>query len=260
MPLSCIEERHGMSRMKGKFALITGATSGIGLETARQFLAEGAMVAITGRSQAGLEAAGRELNGSALLIRSDAGDISDQHRLAAELGQHWHQLDVLYVNAGDVTHRPLQDWDEAAYDRLMQTNLKGPFFLIRALLPMLANPSSVILCGSVSAHIGLPQSSAYAASKAGLLSLARTLSGELVERGIRVNGLSPGPTETPAFAKLRLPAQEEDALRKQIRGLVPIGRMGTPRELAKAAVFLASSESSFVVGTELLVDGGVGNL
>jgi NAD(P)-dependent dehydrogenase (short-subunit alcohol dehydrogenase family) len=159
-----------------------------------------------------------------------------------------------------VTHRPLQDWDEAAYDRLMQTNLKGPFFLIRALLPMLANPSSVILCGSVSAHIGLPQSSAYAASKAGLLSLARTLSGELVERGIRVNGLSPGPTETPAFAKLRLPAQEEDALRKQIRGLVPIGRMGTPRELAKAAVFLASSESSFVVGTELLVDGGVGNL
>lgn len=249
-----------MARLEGKYALITGGTGGIGLETARQFLAEGATVAITGRSAAALAEAGRELGEAVLLLHSDAGDIAGQGELAARLGRHWPRLDVLYVNAGDVSHRPLADWDRAAYERVMDTNLNGPFFLIQALLPLLANPASVILCGSVSAHIGLPQSSVYAASKAALLSLARTLSGELKERGIRVNGLSPGPTETAALGKLGLPAAEEAALRARIRELVPIGRLGTPWELAKAAVYLASDESSFVVGTELQVDGGVGNL
>lgn len=249
-----------MSRLQGKYALITGGTSGIGLETARQFLKEGARVAITGRNKNTLSTIGRELGDSVLLFQSDAGDMADQRTLAKQIAQHWTHLDVLYANAGDVTHRPLQGWDEAAYDRLMDINLKGPFFLIQSLFPLLANPSSVILCGSVSAHIGLPQSSAYAASKAGLLSLARTLSGELVGRGIRVNGLSPGPTETAALGKLGLPPREEEVLRGQIKNLVPIGRLGTQLELAKAAVFLASDESSFVVGTELQVDGGVGNL
>ncbi|HGE8409922.1 SDR family oxidoreductase [Serratia marcescens] len=249
-----------MSRLQGKYALITGGTSGIGLETARQFIAEGATVAITGRSQRALDAAGQALAGKALLLLSDAGDIPQQRELAQRLGQRWPRLDVLYVNAGDVTHRPLPEWDEQSYQRLMDINLKGPFFLIQALLPLLANPSSVILCGSVSAHIGLPQSSAYAASKAGLLSLARTLSGELHARGIRVNGLSPGPTETPALGKLGLVEADERALRDDIRALVPIGRMGSALELAKAAVFLAADESAFMVGAELQMDGGVGNL
>lgn len=249
-----------MSRLQGKYALITGGTSGIGLETARQFIAEGATVAITGRSQRALDAAGQALAGNALLLLSDAGDIQQQRALAQQLEQRWPRLDVLYVNAGDVTHRPLQEWDEQSYQRLMDINLKGPFFLIQALLPLLATPSSVILCGSVSAHIGLPQSSAYAASKAGLLSLARTLSGELHARGIRVNGLSPGPTETPALGKLGLTEADERALRDDIRALVPIGRMGSALELAKAAVFLAADESAFMVGAELQMDGGVGNL
>ncbi|EMH4033174.1 oxidoreductase%2C short chain dehydrogenase/reductase family [Klebsiella oxytoca] len=249
-----------MSRLQGKYALITGGTSGIGLETARQFIAEGATVAITGRNQNALDAAGQALAGKALLLLSDAGDIPQQRELAQRLGQRWPRLDVLYINAGDVTHRPLQEWDEQSYQRLMDINLKGPFFLIQALLPLLANPSSVILCGSVSAHIGLPQSSAYAASKAGLLSLARTLSGELHARGIRVNGLSPGPTETPALGKLGLAEADEQALRDDIRALVPIGRMGSALELAKAAVFLAADESAFMVGAELQMDGGVGNL
>lgn len=247
-------------RLQGKHALITGGTSGIGLETARQFRAEGAVVAITGRSRTGLEAARRELGDDVLAIQSEAGDIGAQDALATLLIKSWPRLDVLYVNAGDVTHRLLADWDEATFDAVMATNLKGPFFLIRALLPLFTDPASVILCGSVSAHIGLPQSSAYAASKAGLLSLARTLSGEFKARGIRVNGLSPGPTETPALGKLGLEDQAETALREEIWKLVPIGRLGTPIELAKAAVFLASNESSFVIGTELLVDGGVANL
>lgn len=249
-----------MSRLKNKYALITGGTSGIGLETARQFLAEGATVAITGRSESALADARRELGDAVLAIQSDAGDLVSQKALARKLTGAWPRLDALFLNAGDVTHRSLEDWDETAWDYLMQTNLKGPFFLIQALTPLLANPSSIILCGSVSARIGLPQSSAYAASKAGLLSLARTLSGELIERGIRVNGLSPGPTETAALGKLGLPADELKALREKIEQLVPIGRLGTPWELAKAAVYLASDESTFVVGTELLVDGGVGNV
>ncbi|WP_410209992.1 SDR family oxidoreductase [Aquirhabdus sp.] len=249
-----------MSRLKDKYALITGATSGIGLETARQFLAEGAKVAITGRNAEALQEAGGLLGNEAILIQSDAGKLDDQRALAERLGHVWPRLDIAFLNAGDVTHRPLEDWDEQTYDNLMATNLKGPFFLLQVLLPLLANPASVILCGSVSARIGLPQSSAYAASKAGLLSLARTLSGEWIQRGIRVNGLSPGPTTTPALQKLGLKDEELDALAAEIRQLVPIGRMGTSLELAKAAVFLASDESSFVVGTELLVDGGVGNL
>ena len=249
-----------MKRLQDKFALVTGGTSGIGLETARQFLEEGATVAVTGRDERALEHVRDVLGEAVVTIRCDAGDIGAQHDLAQTLTQRWPRLDVLYVNAGDVTHRPLQDWDEVTWDQLMSINLKGPFFLIQSLLPLLANPASIILCGSTSAHIGLPQSSAYAASKAGLLSLARTLSGELLTRGIRVNGLSPGPTETPALGKLGLSVEKLEAMQAEIRNLVPIGRMGTAWELAKAAVFLASDESRFVVGTELLVDGGVANL
>jgi len=248
-----------MGRLNGKYALITGGTSGIGLETARQFLEEGATVAITGRSESGLLAARELLGEKVLILKSDAGDLGQQQQLAGALREQWPRLDILFANAGDVTHQSLEAWDEHAYDRLMSTNLKGPFFLIQALLPMLANPSSVIVCGSVSARIGLPQSSVYAASKAAILSLARTLSGELHPRGIRVNGLSPGPTETPALGKLGNGVAEEK-LREDIRQLVPIGRLGTSSELAKAAVFLASDESAYIVGTDLLVDGGVGNL
>lgn len=247
-----------MGRLDGKYALITGGTSGIGLETARQFLAEGAKVAITGRSEKKLQEAKEELS-DVILFQTESGDIPQQANLSAALEKLWPRLDILYINAGDVMHKPLELWDEQTYDALMNTNLKGPFFLIKALLPILSNPSSVIVCGSVSAHIGFPQSSAYAASKAAILSLARTLSAELHPRGVRVNGLSPGPTETPALNKVGGEV-DKNKFREDIRALVPIGRLGTPYELAKAAVFLASDESAFMVGTELLVDGGVGNL
>lgn len=249
-----------MGRLDGKFALITGGGSGIGLETAKQFLAEGATVAITGRNGEALERARAALGGSVMTLQADAGDPGAQKQIAQQLAQIWPQLDVLYINAADVTHLPLEAWDEARWDSLMATNLKGPFFLIQALLGLLANPASVILCGSTSAHIGLAQSSAYAASKAGLLSFARTLSGELLPKGIRVNGLSPGPTETPAMKKLGLSAQQEAQLRDEIKALVPSGQLGTPWDIARAAVFLASDESRFMLGSELLIDGGVANI
>jgi len=250
-----------MPRLESKHALITGGTSGIGLETARLFLSEGATVAITGRHQEGLERAAAALNHPRLMmIKSDAGSVANQQQLADQLASCWKKLDIVFINAADVTHRPMGEWDDETFARLMSTNLHGPFFLLQAVLPLLANPSSIILCGSVSAHIGLPQSNAYAASKAELLSLARTLSGEWWQRGIRVNGLSPGPTDTPALGKLGLDSAAAAALKEDIRRLVPIGRMGTPEEVAQAALFLASDESRFIVGTELMVDGGVRNL
>lgn len=249
-----------MGRLTDKFTLITGGTSGIGLATAQEFIAEGAQVAVTGRNPETLAEAQRLLGDKAWVIATDAGNVQAQKALAETIATRWPRLDAVFINAGDVTHGLLDTWDEGMWDRLMQTNLKGPFFLFQALLPLLHNPSSVILCGSVSAHIGLPGSSAYAASKAGLLSLARTLSGEFLSRGIRVNGLSPGPVATPAFNKLGLSGEAQQELLKEITQLVPLRRMGTPTELAKAALYLASDESTYTVGTELLVDGGTGNL
>ncbi|MCK6668453.1 SDR family oxidoreductase [Enterobacter asburiae] len=244
-----------MGRLTDKYTLITGGTSGIGLATAQAFIAEGARVAVTGRNPDTLAEAERILGDKAWVIPTDAGDIASQKALAETLAARWPRLDAVFLNAGDVTHAPLEAWD-----RLMGINLKGPFFLIQALLPLLNNPSSVILCGSVSARIGLPTSSAYAASKAALLSLARTLSAELLPRGIRVNGLSPGPVETPAFTKTGLSDEALNAMMAEIIKLVPLGRMGSTTELAKAALYLASDESSYTVGTELLVDGGMGSL
>ncbi|WP_324724058.1 SDR family oxidoreductase [Lelliottia sp. JS-SCA-14] len=249
-----------MGRLTGKYTLITGGTSGIGLATAQEFIAEGAHVVVTGRNPETLAEAQRVLGDNAWVIAADAGDISAQQQLADTLSSRWPRLDAVFVNAGDVTHGLIEEWREEAWDRLMGINLKGPFFLVQALLPLLNNPSSVILCGSVSARIGLPTSSVYAASKAGLLSLARTLSAELLPRGIRVNGLSPGPVETPALNKLGLSAEAQKALQGDIASLVPLGRMGTPTELAKAAIYLASDESSYTVGIDLLVDGGTGSL
>ncbi|WP_312415715.1 SDR family oxidoreductase [Pseudescherichia sp.] len=249
-----------MGRLADKYTLITGGTTGIGLATAQEFIAEGAHVAVTGRNPETLADAQRILGDNAWVIPADAGDIAAQKQLAGTIAARWPRLDAVFINAGDVTHGEIEAWDEAKWDRLMGINLKGPFFLIQALLPLLNNPSSVILCGSVSARIGLPTSSVYAASKAGLLSLARTLSAELMPRGVRVNGLSPGPVETPALSKLGLGEEALRAMQEEIIKLVPLGRMGTVRELAKAALYLASDDSSYTVGTDLLVDGGVGSL
>ncbi len=247
-----------MDRLTGKHALITGGTSGIGLETAREFLAEGATVAITGRSQEKLDEAARQLDGPLLTIASDAGDVPGQAALAARLQEEWPKLDILMSNAADVTHLPIEAWTEEAFDRLLATNLKSPFFLIRDLLPLFSQQSSVILVGSVSAYIGHENATVYGAAKAGLLSYTRGLTHELKDRGIRVNGLSPGPTITNAFAPLG--PERQAALYEELRRTVPLHRLGTATELAKAAVYLASDESAYTAGTVLRVDGGIGQL
>ncbi|MFJ8791528.1 SDR family oxidoreductase [Streptomyces sp. NPDC102462] len=247
-----------MGRLEGKHALITGGTSGIGLETARQFLAEGASVAITGRSQERLDEAARQLEGPLLTIASDAGDVPGQAVLASRLQEQWPKLDILMSNAADVTHLPIEAWTEEAFDRLVATNLKAPFFLIKALLPLFSQHTSIILVGSVSAFIGHENATVYGAAKAGLLSYARGLTYELKDRGIRINGLSPGPTVTNALKPLG--AERQAAVYEEIRQTVPLHRLGTATELAKAAVYLASDESAFTVGTVLRVDGGIGEL
>ena len=249
-----------MNRLSGKRALITGGTSGIGLETARQFLAEGARVAITGSSDASIAAARRELGDGVLILRSDAGVVAAQPALAKAVGKAFGGLDALFINAGVGDFRPIEQWDEAGFDRTLAINLKGPYFLLQALLPLLANPSSVVLNTSVNAHIGMPSSSVYAASKAGLISLARTLSGELIGRGIRVNAVSPGPVTTPIYGKLGMDADALQQMVAAIRAQVPAGRFGAPSEIAKAIVFLASDESAFTVGSELVIDGGMSSI
>jgi NAD(P)-dependent dehydrogenase (short-subunit alcohol dehydrogenase family) len=249
-----------MSRLNGKRALITGGTSGIGLEAARQFIAEGARVAVTGTNPETIERARAELGKEALILRADAGSVADQQRLAKALAESFGQVDAVFVNAGVADFRPIEQWDEAGFDRSVAINLKGPLFLVQALLPILANPASIVLNTSINARIGMPNSSVYAATKAGLISLARTLSGELIGRGIRVNAVSPGPISTPLYGKLGLPAAELDKMAGAILGQIPAGRYGEPSEIAKAVVFLASDESKFTVGSELVIDGGMSNL
>jgi NAD(P)-dependent dehydrogenase (short-subunit alcohol dehydrogenase family) len=248
-----------MGRLDKKRALITGGTTGIGLETARQFLQEGARVAITGKNPATLEAARKEL-GEVLVLSSDAGDAAAQKAVAEAIGREFGGLDILFVNAGIAELRPAGQWDEAGFDRSFAINVKGPYFLIQALLPLFANPASIVINGSVNAHIGMANTSVYGATKAALISLTRTLSGELISRGIRVNAVSPGPIETPLYGKLGLSESDLKTVAASIKGQVPAGRFGTAHEIARAVVFLASDESAFFVGSELMVDGGMGTL
>jgi NAD(P)-dependent dehydrogenase (short-subunit alcohol dehydrogenase family) len=245
-----------MDRLKGKRALITGGTSGIGLETAKQFLAEGARVAVTGSNAKTFETAGGELGRDALMIRADAGSLVDQKRTAEEVRKAFGGLDILFANAGIGEFRPLEAWDEAGFDRSFAINVKGPFFLIQALLPILANPSSIVLNTSINAHIGMPMSTVYAGSKAALSSLIRTLSGELIARGIRVNAVSPGPIATPLHAKIGM----DDKAIEELISQIPAKRRGDASEIAKAVVFLASDEAAFTVGSELTIDGGMSTL
>jgi NAD(P)-dependent dehydrogenase (short-subunit alcohol dehydrogenase family) len=249
-----------MSRLSGKRALITGGTTGIGLETAKQFLAEGARVVITGSNKDNLAAAQKELGVQVMVIHSDAGNVAAQTALAAEIKTRMGGLDAVFINAGVADFRPIEQFDEASFDRTFAINLKGPYFLMQALLPLLANPSSVVLNTSINANIGMANSSVYAASKAALISMVRTLSGELISRGVRFNAISPGPVNTPIYGKLGLPADQLSAMASHIQGQIPLGRFGNAVEIAKAAVYMASDESAFTVGSELVIDGGMSNI
>jgi len=217
-------------------------------------------VVVTGTNPNTLHAAKAELGEGAIVVASDAGDVAAQHTLAKTVGQAFSRLDILVLNAGIVDMRPLEKWDEAGFDRSFGINFKGPFFLVQALLPLFASPASIVLTTSINAHIGMPNTSIYAASKAALLSLGKTLSGELIGRGIRVNAVSPGPIATPLYNKLGLAPSELEATAEALKNQVPVHRFGNPAEIARAIVFFASDETPYAVGSELVIDGGMSTL
>ena len=245
-----------MSRLQGKRTLITGGTSGIGLETAKQFLAEGARVIITGVNADSIEKAKSELGSEVLVLRADSADLTAQKALAQAVQTHHGQLDIAFLNAGISAWMPIEAWTEEMFDRSFDINVKGPYFLIQALLSVFANPASVVLNTSINAHVGMANSSVYAATKAAFLNMSKTLSSELLGRGIRVNAVSPGPVETPLYDKMGIPDAYREQLNKDIAASIPFGRFGTPEEVAKAVLYLASDESRWTVGSEIIVDGG----
>ncbi len=245
-----------MGKLEGKVAVVTGGNSGIGLATAKEFRREGARVVITGRDARTLEEASREIGGDVLALRSDASSLKDIDELFAAVKERFGRVDVLFINAGIGKFASLEETDEELFDRIMDINFKGAYFTVKRALPLLNEGASVILNTSVVAHVGFPNASVYSASKAALLSLVRTLSADLVGRGIRVNAVSPGPVETPIFGKMGLPPEAKDETVKGLSEQVPLKRLGRPEEIAKAVLFLAGSDSSFLVGTEIVADGG----
>jgi NAD(P)-dependent dehydrogenase (short-subunit alcohol dehydrogenase family) len=249
-----------MNRFNTKSILVTGGSSGIGLAAAQAFAHEGARVVITGRDQAALDRAVQEIGNKAIALRHDAADLAGSKAVASALIQQGITLDAVFVNAGVARFAAFADVDEALWDSTFNTNIKGAYFQIQALLPVLNQGASIVLNGSINAHVGMPNSSVYAASKAALISLAKTLSAELLPRGVRVNVVSPGPITTPLYGKLGLDAATLQATAAQIQGQVPLGRFGTPAELASTVLHLSAPESAFIVGTEIIVDGGMSQL
>lgn len=249
-----------MNRYTNKTVLVTGGNSGIGLATAQQFAAEGARVIITGRDQAKLDEAKQQLGADAVTMLSDAGDSLSAKALGAELAAKGITLDAVFINAGVAKFSPLEGVDETFWDHTFNTNVKGAYFTIQAVTPLLNRGAAVILNGSINAHIGMENSSVYAASKAALISLAKTLSAELIGRGARVNVVSPGPIATPLYGKLGMEAEQLNQVAAGIQAQIPLKRFGTPEEVASAVLYLASPEAAFIVGTELIVDGGMSQL
>jgi NAD(P)-dependent dehydrogenase (short-subunit alcohol dehydrogenase family) len=249
-----------MGKLEGKVAVITGGNSGIGLATAQVFSQEGARLVISGRDQKTLDEAARELGGEVLAVRADASSLAEMDKLFSAVKERFGKIDVLFVNAGVGKFAPLDAVTEELFDQVMDINFKGAYFTIKKALPLLNDNASIILNSSITAHIGLPDSSVYAASKAALLTLARTLSAELLGRGIRVNAVSPGPVSTPIFDRLGWSPEVAAETVQNFQAQMPIKRFGRPEEIARTVLFLASSDSSFLLGTEIIADGGLSQL
>jgi NAD(P)-dependent dehydrogenase (short-subunit alcohol dehydrogenase family) len=242
-------------RLGGKTALITGGSSGIGLATAKAFAAQGARVAITGRDSNALDAAVNQIGGGAIGVQCDTSSLEQIDALANRVGNEFAGLDILFANAGLFTNAPIGNISESEFDEIFDVNVKGVFFTVQTMLPLLRRGASVILNASIAWRMGRPGISLYAASKAAVRTFARNFSADLAPRGIRVNVISPGPIDTPIWERGREPAAA-DRLRRKIEAGVPMGRMGKAEEIAAAAVYLASDDSAYMMGIELILDGG----
>ena len=244
-------------KLEGKVALITGGNSGIGLATARRFVAEGAHVFITGRRQAELDEAVRQVGYHASSVQGDVSNLADLDRLFATVKQQQGRLDVLFANAGIPALAPLGEITEEHFDKAFAINVKALLFTVQKALPLFTDGGSIILNGSIAASKGLEALSVYSATKAAVRSFARCWTTDLRHRKIRVNTISPGPIETSIFHKGGLTREQVEEVKQSLVAAVPMGRMGTPDEVANVAVFLASDDSSYVTGVELFVDGGM---
>ena len=246
-----------MSKLTGKVALITGGNSGIGLASAKLFLEEGAKVVITSRRQEAVDEYNRQAGENSFAVLADASKPEQNAQVFKTVSEKFGKIDILFLNAGIGKPAPLNLMPQELYDSQWDTNFRGPFFTTQAALEYLNNNASIIYNTSISNVKGMPGMSVYAATKAGLRSLVRTLTVELADRGIRVNAISPGPVETPIWDKMDIPEEAQKEFGSQILQQVPLGRMGKPEEIAKSALFLASDDSSYVTGIELPVDGGM---
>lgn len=246
-----------MSKLTNKLAVVTGGSSGIGLATARRFLAEGAEVVITGRNREALDGAASDLGDLAYAIQGDVSNLRDLDSLFGQIRERFGRVDVLFANAGIAPLAPFDSVTEEQFDRLFNVNVRGLFFTVQKALPLLSEGASVILNASVVARSGLPNTSVYSATKAAARSLGRTLAAELASRGIRVNVVSPGFIESPFWGKVGLRQGDIDAFGAQVVQQTPLGRPGMPEEIAATAAFLASDDSSFFTGADLVADGGL---
>lgn len=249
-----------MKKFEEKVAVITGGSSGIGLATAKEFKEQGARVVISGRDKKTLDDAVQTIGGDVLAVQSDVSNLSDIGILFSKTKDKFGKIDALFVNAGIAKFAPLEATSESLFDEVININLKGVYFTIQKALPFLNDNASIILNTSFLDELGFAGTSVYSASKAAVRSLAKTLSAELISRGIRVNAVSPGAISTPIYGKLGLPKEAVEAMAQNILEQVPMKRFGTPEEIAKAVVFLASSDSSYVLGAEISVDGGMTQL
>jgi NAD(P)-dependent dehydrogenase (short-subunit alcohol dehydrogenase family) len=243
--------------LKGKIALITGGNSGIGLATAKQFVNERAHVFITGRRDPELAAAVKEIGKNATGIQGDVSNLDDLDRLFAQIKREKGKLDIVFANAGVAKYAAFGTITEEFYESIFSINVKGLLFTVQKALPLLPDGASIILNASIVASKGFSSNSFYSASKAAVRSFARTWTTDLKDRRIRVNAVSPGSTETPGLSELLASSETGQQRRRMISSTVPLGRFGTPDEIAKAVVFLASDDSSYITGTELFVDGGI---
>jgi NAD(P)-dependent dehydrogenase (short-subunit alcohol dehydrogenase family) len=249
-----------MLRLDDKVAIVTGGNSGIGLAIARRFVDEGADVAIFGRDEATLQAAADEFGPSCITVQGDAADPADLERLAEETTKAFGGIDIVVVNAGIFELRPIADMDVESFDRTSDVNFRGAFFTVRAALPYLGDGSSIVLVTSGSNLVGLPDAPVYAATKAAVRSLARSLAADLKSNGIRVNALSPGFVDTPIFERTGITGEDRAQFVHLMSQQIPMGRFGKPEEVAAAALFLASDEASYITGIELPVSGGLGQV
>jgi NAD(P)-dependent dehydrogenase (short-subunit alcohol dehydrogenase family) len=246
-----------MGKLDGKIALITGGNSGIGLATAKEFVNEGAYVFITGRREAELDRAVKEIGRNVTGVQGDVANLGDLDRLFAQIKREKGRLDVVFANAGFARYAPLGSITEELYDSTFDINVKGVVFTVQKALPLLPDGASIILNASIVASKGFASNSVYSATKAAVRSFARTWTTDLKDRRIRVNAVSPGSIDTPGLSDLLASSEIGEQRKKMISNTVPLGRFGTPDEIAKAVVFLSSDDASYITGTELFVDGGI---